>query len=161
MTRGAKWLTVLAGCGMMVAGAQSVRAQTQAQGPAALESGAVALLQGWADFKGAANMFAKAATLRSADDPQAVKDLIAAGVLYAQAGKLGKAAKVTQAAGERAMALGIPGDAAEAFTNAAFIAAKNGARDNAAVLAHRALFLADVEGVSNGQRALVHARLAS
>ncbi len=156
MTRSARWMGLIAGIGMVCASARGMQAQTV--GPDALENGAVALLQTWPDYAGAARMYQRAAALRAADDAQAVQDMRLAGLLFANAGDLHRAAVAMEGAGERALTIGQPGAAAEAYTNAAFIAARAGSR-RAAVLAHRALWLATADGVTDTERTVIRHRI--
>ncbi len=154
MRTAAKWSGLIAGFGLVLVSASVGMAQC----PDVLESRAAALIQSRADYVKAARAFGKAAALRAQDDPRAVTDLRLAGLLYADAGDLRRAGSTMEKAGLRALALGDFGAAAEAYTNAAFIAARVGSA-RAAMLAHRALWLAQREGVSAGARALVQQRL--
>lgn len=154
MRRAAKGLYLIAGLGLLVA-AQGSSAQTPTA--LALESRAATSLE-TLDYAGAAKMYRKAAALRPAGDAEAVRDFQIAGILYAKAGALAQARQALETAGARALAIGDPGAAAEAFTNAAFVAAAAGS-GQAAVLAHRAGWLVDMPGVSAGNRALIRHRL--
>ena len=157
MRNAATWMGLIAGFGLLTVNAGVANAQRP--GPEALEGRAGAMIQSRPDFARVANIYARAAALRTTADAQAVADLRLAGLLYARAGELMRASAAMESAGARSLALGNFGAAAEAYTNAAFIAAQAGGRDRSAVLAHRALWLADREGVSEGLRALVHHRL--
>ncbi len=157
MKNAARWAGLIAGFGLVAVSASGAVAQRP--GPDALESRAAALVQSRTDFARAAATFRKAAALRTADDGQAVTDLRLAGLLYANAGELCRAAAAMETAGERALAMGDFGAAAEAYTNAAFIVAEEGGTERAAVLAHRARWLAEQESVSAGQRTLIQQRL--
>ncbi len=159
MTSTARWAGLMAAAGRVAATASGAVAQRP--GPDALENRAAAFAQSRADFARAAATFRKAAALRTAEDAQAVTDLRLAGLLYADVGDLSRAAVAREGAGERALGQGDFGAAAEAYTNAAFIVAQEGGAERAAVLAHRALWLAEQAGVSAGQRALVRQRLRS
>ena len=156
--RRAAWMGLVAGAGLVVVGAQGARAQKAV--PAAMESLAQAYLSDGTGYAKAAATFVRAAEARPANDPQAMSDLRNAGLLYAAAGKLRQAAEAFDGAGRRALALGDINTAAEIYTNATYIAARTGARD-VKVLAHRAIWLAEQEGVSQGERDLVRQRVGS
>lgn len=155
MRRAAMAVTVLAGFGLLVGTAQGLVAQK----PTAetLERSAAASLDRL-DFPAAADAYRRAAKVRAADDAEAVHDLQMAGLLYANAGRAATAQVTLETAGERALGMGDPEAAAEAFTNAAFVAAERGS-ERAAILAHRARRLAEMNEVSAGKRALILRRL--
>ncbi|HEX9105964.1 MAG TPA: hypothetical protein VF832_02020 [Longimicrobiales bacterium] len=156
--RRAAWMGLAAGMGLVVVSAQAARAQRAV--PVAMESLAQAYLSDGSAYAKAATTYFRAAAARPVSDPQAVSDLRYAGLLYATVGDMRHAAEALDEAGRRALALGDLGTAAEIYTNATYIAARTGARD-VKVLAHRAMWLADQEGVSQGERALVRQRVAS
>ncbi len=157
MRNAAKWTGMIAGFGLVIMSVGG--AQAQQPGAEALESRAAAMFQHRADCGRVAGIYARAAALRTTADAQAVADLRLAGLLYAETGQMMRASAAMERAGEQALALGNFGAAAEAYTNAAFIVAQAGGQERSAMLAHRALWLADREGVSDGVRALVHHRL--
>lgn len=156
--RRAAWMGLVAGAGMVVVGAQAARAQATV--PVAMEGLAQAYLSDGSQFAKAAVTFNRAAAVRPVSDPQAVSDLRYAGLLFATVGDMRHAAEALAEAGRRALAQGDLAAAAEIYTNATYIAAKANARD-VKVLAHRAMWLADQEGVSQGERALVRQRVAA
>ncbi len=154
MRNAGKWTGLIAGFGLVLVSVNAGAAQC----PDVLESRAAALVQGKTAYARAAGVYRKAAALRVPEDAQAVRDLKLAGLLYANAGDLRRAGRALEQAGEQALGQGDFGAAADAYTDAAFIAARMGS-GRAPMLAHRALWLADQEGVSAGQRALVQQRL--
>lgn len=159
MTRSAMMFGLVAGFGLVAAGARDARAQEAGAGSAAaLESAAAVVLADGADCRGAADLYRRAASLRPGDDPRQVEDLRLAGLLYVQAGRLRPAGAALEKAGERALAEGRLDDAALAFADAAYVAARAGSGPAAAILAHRALWLADMDGVSDAHRDLIRRR---
>ncbi len=141
---------------MMVAGAQAVQAQGAEAGK--LEARAAAAVTNGCHIGTAANLFRQAAIRRSAGDPRAIADLRLAGLLYAGNGQAEEAAAAMERAAEQALAAGQLDAAVEAFTNAALIQMGR-APGRAAVLAHRALWLAAQPDVSEAARATARSRL--
>lgn len=158
MSARTRWIAAAAiTCGVMTATAPGARAQSAT--PAALENLATAVLQDRNDLIAAARSYREAASYADVEDARAVEDLQKAGALFAAAGKLGAAQATMENAGKRALAAGLLGNAADAFADAALIAAKSGNSRGAAVLAHRASWWAKMDGVSDAQRASILARL--
>lgn len=155
MAANTRWMAAVVACGFMAAAAP---AAAQSTTPVALENLATAVLQDRNDLVRAAKLYREAANDRAIPDDQAVQDLRAAGMLFATAGKLGAAQSAMEKAGERALGAGMLGDAADAFANAALVAAMTHS-PNAAQLAHRANWWAAQDGVSETMRASIHARL--
>ncbi len=141
---------------LTIAGAQAARAQGTAAGK--LEARAAAALAQGCRISTAAGLYRQAAVVRSADDPRSVEDFRLAGLLYAGSGQPERAAAAMEQAGARALATGRLDAAVDAFTNAALIQMGR-APDRAAMLAHRALWLAQGESVSEAARAVARERL--
>ena len=143
---------------LTIAGAHAARAQGTDAGK--LEARATAALADGCRIATAASLYQQAALGRSTDDPRSIEDFRLAGLLYAGSGQPERAAAAMERAGEQALSTGRLDAAVDAFTNAALIQMGR-APDRAAMLAHRALWLAQGEGVSEGARAVARARLGT
>ena len=158
MSGNRRWIAAaIMTCGVMAATAPGAHAQSAT--PVALENLATAVLLDRNDLIAAAKAYRAAAAYPGLEDARAVEDLLRAGSLFATAGKLTAAQSAMEKAGERALAAGMPGAAADAFADAALIAAKAG-NPKVALLAHRANWWAKMDGVSEAQRAAIQGRLA-
>ncbi len=143
---------------VIFAGAHAGRAQSVTA--ATLEQRAAAAITNGHRLSAAATLYRQAARCLPADDPRAIEDLRLAGLLYASSGQPEKASAAMERSAEEALASGRTDAAVEAFTNAALIEMGRHP-DRAAVLAHRALWLADHAGASTAARAVARARLGA
>lgn len=106
----------------------------------------------------AASLFRRAAGLRPAGDPHAVRDLLRAGRLAFYEGHERQAVGDFEGAGERALERGDVIAAANAFADAAWVARANRDDARAAALLSRARLLAHSPLLGNDARELLSAR---
>ena len=132
---------------LVAVGATTLSAQSTAQVPtdeiAALETKAQGYLKDYTNWNRAASLFRRTAELRPADDPAAVEDLIRAARLSFYKGDERRAMYDFEAAGQRALAIGDVLAAANAFTDAAWVAEARGRDGQAHELLSKAQLLSN------------------
>jgi len=90
----------------------------------------------------AADLYRRAAELRSESDPEGAESLHSSGRLYFYAGRLEESVRTLRSSGEAFLALGDVVSAAGAFLDAAWVAVRAGQGVEARALARRARLLA-------------------
>ena len=143
-------------------GAPSAGAQTTAEVTVseveALEADAHASLDDLSAWDRAARLFRRAAHLRPEGDPGATHNLIYAGRLSYYEGNERQAVRDFEAAGQRALAIGDVIVAANAFTDAAWIAQQRGSGERALALLGRAELLSRSPLIPEDERTHLRAR---
>lgn len=143
-------------------GAGSARAQTTAEVTVpeveAIEADAHASLDDLSAWKRAARLFRRAADLRPEGDPGATENLIYAARLSYYEGNERQAVRDFEAAGRRALAIGDVVVAANAFTDAAWIAQQRGSGERALALLSRAELLSRSPLIPEDERTHLRAR---
>ena len=147
---------------LIAAGATGATAQTAARATtneiATLEMDARDYLGDLSKWDRAAKLFRRAAELRPEGDPTATEDLMYAARLSFYDGNERQAIRDFEAAGQRALAMGDVLLAANAFTDAAWIAQHRGYGERAYVLLGRAQLLSNSPLIAEEQRAHLRAR---
>ncbi len=123
-----------------------------------IEAAAAKQLASDGDWSRAAALFREAAGLRPAGDATAVADLLRAGRIAFYEGRERQAVRDFEAAGERALERGDVIGAADAFTDAAWVARADGRRAEANALLARAQLLANSPLLERGARDRLRAR---
>ncbi len=143
-------------------GAGGAEAQTTAEVSIteveALEANAHAYLVDLSKWERAARLFRRAADLRPEGDPAATEDLIYAARLSYYEGNERQAVRDFEAAGQRALAVGDVIVAANAFTDAAWIAQHRGYGERALALLSRAELLSRSPLIPEDERTHLRAR---
>lgn len=143
-------------------GAASAGAQTTAEVKVseveALEADAHAYLGDLEAWDRAARLFRRAADLRPEGDPAATEDLMYAARLSYYEGHERQAVRDFEAAGRRALAMGDVIVAANAFTDAAWIAKHRGYDERALALLSRAQLLSRSPLIPEDERTHLQAR---
>jgi hypothetical protein len=118
----------------------------------ALHEEAVALYSQPKRSADAARLHVAEAKFRNSNDPEAVQALMMAGNLYNYAGQPFEAKKVTEQAAKRALAMGDVVTAAQAFTNATYLAFKIGIDSEVQRLGREAILLSNSPLITEQQR---------
>lgn len=147
---------------LIAAGATGVSAQTAARAATeeitTLETDARDYLNDLSKWDRAATLFRRAAELRPEGDPTATEDLIYAARLSFYEGNERQAIRDFEAAGQRALAMGDVLVAANAFTDAAWIAQNRGYGERAYSLLGRARLLSNSPLITEDAREHLKAR---
>jgi hypothetical protein len=109
----------------------------------------------------AARLHVASARLRGANDPQAVNCLAQAAHLYSYSNRPMAARKTMEQAAERALVMGDVARAARAYTEAAFLADKQGNESETWRLGSKAVLLANSPLLDGEQRSWVLSRISS
>lgn len=127
----------------------------------ALHDSAVAMYNQPARSAEAARLHLEEVRFRSWSDPEAVDALVMAANLFNYANQPLTAKKVMERAAERAIAIGDVLTAAQAFTNAAFLAHKVGSTSETQRLGRKAVLLSQSPLIDPQQRTAIRNRLTS
>lgn len=143
-------------------GASSAGAQTTAEVSVTdvevLEADAHAYLDDLSAWERAARLFRRAANLRSEGDPAATENLIYAARLSYYEGNERQAVRDFEAAGQRALEMGDVIVAANAFTDAAWVAQHRGYDERALALLSRAQLLSRSPLIPEDERTYLRGR---
>lgn len=155
-------ICVAAAALLMAAGATGATAQTATSAAndeiATLEMDARDYLNDLSKWDRAATLFRRAAELRPDGDPAATEDLMYAARLSFYEGNERQAIRDFEAAGRRALAMGDVVLAANAFTDAAWIAQHRGYGERAHALLGRAQLLSNSPLIPEDEREHLRAR---
>jgi hypothetical protein len=137
-----------------------VKASGTAAGTRAAELNrqAVALYSVPARAGDAARLHVQEVSLRTASDPEAVTALVMAANLYSYSKQPITARKTMERAAERALAIGDVVTAAQAFTNAAFLAHENNNASETQRLGRKAVLLSESPVLSQEERTTIRNR---
>ena len=146
-----------------LAAAQTVQVKAAASEPAyaraaQLNKEAVSLYSDPGRASDAARLHLQEASSRSWSDPEAVHALIMAANLYNYADQPMTARKIMERAAERALAIGDVVTAAQAFTNAAFLAHKVSNASETQRLGQKAILLSGSPLLAEDERATIRGR---
>ncbi|MEE8148059.1 MAG: hypothetical protein V3T24_10680 [Longimicrobiales bacterium] len=130
------------------------------QRAAELESEASALHDQPQQWAYAADLYLAAVQLREDEDPQAQEDLLLAANLCYEAGETARAIAALEAAGSRALASGDFVRAADMFTDAAWVAQKEGLKTDQRRLTSQVTGLANSPEVTSAERREILSRFA-
>ena len=165
MNRNFAWSRPAMAALLVAASATTLSAQSTAQVPAdeinAIEMRATDNLKDPGRWDRAASLLRRAADLRPAGDPQAVRNLIKAARISFYDGDETQALRDFEAAGQRAMAMGDVIVAANAFTDAAWVANGRGLGARAHDLLNRAQLLATSPLIPEAARDILKTRWAT
>lgn len=126
-----------------------------------LHDSAVALYNQPTRSADAARLHLREAAFRDARDPEAVEALLMAANLFNYANQPISARKAVVQAAERALAIGDIATAAEAYTNAAFLALKKGSKSEMNRYAWKAILLTESPLMEQAKRASIRSRFGA